>query len=208
MSIDFIINKINDNNDKLNDLFIKCHMIYKQIPPSKNENKFPFGILIQMAIIKFFDEIFFKCVDLDEKHSYGSEYKNDCCLFIDEFHKINLSIKAKSTEKNDTIIINNYGNEIEQRDLSDLISIILVIDTNKIYIIPHKEIEDKYINIKNANISYRSSLLTFINKNKKDLYIELNKNDKFISFMNTQYKDLCSINIYKDLYHKYCFNVD
>lgn len=207
MSIDFIINKINDNNDKLNDLFIKCQMIYKQIPPSKNENKFPFGILIQMAIIDFLDNIFFKCVDLDEGHTYGSEYKNDCCLFLDEFHKLNLSIKAKSKEKNDTIIINNYSNDV-QRDLSDLISIILVIETNKLYIIPHKEIEDKYINIKNANISYKSSLLTFINKNKKELCIELNKNDKFINFINTDYKDLNSINIYKELYNKYCLNVD
>lgn len=207
MNIDFIINKINNNQDNLNNLFIKCHMIYKQIPPSKNENKFPFGILIQMAIIDFLDNIFFKCVDLDEGHTYGSEYKNDCCLFLDEFHKLNLSIKAKSKEKNDTIIINNYSNEV-QRDLSDLISIILVIETNKLYIIPHKEIEDKYINIKNANISYKSSLLTFINKNKKELCIELNKNDKFISFINTDYKGLKSINIYKELYNKYCLNVD
>ncbi len=202
MSLEYLINKINDNQDKLNDLFIKCHKIYKQISPSKNENKFPFGILIQMAIIEFLDDIFYKCIDLDEIHTYGSEYKNDCCLYIDELNKINLSIKAKSKEKNDTIIINNYGNEIE-RDLSDLISIILVIDTNKMFIIPHKEIEEKYIIIKNANISYKSSLLTFINKNKKELYIELNKNDKFKSFIEIEYDNLKSVNIYKELYQKY-----
>jgi hypothetical protein len=202
MSLEYLINKINENQDKLNDLFIKCHKIYKQISPSKNENKFPFGILIQMAIIEFLDDIFYKCIDLDEIHTYGSEYKNDCCLYIDELNKINLSIKAKSKEKNDTIIINNYGNEIE-RDLSDLISIILVIDTNKMFIIPHKEIEEKYIIVKNSNISYKSSLLTFINKNKKELYIELNKNDKFKSFIEIEYDNLKSVNIYKELYQKY-----
>ena len=37
-----IITKLLDNNDELNDLFIKCHKIYKQIPPAKNENKFAF----------------------------------------------------------------------------------------------------------------------------------------------------------------------
>jgi hypothetical protein len=202
MSLEYLINKINENQDKLNDLFIKCHKIYKQISPSKNENKFPFGILIQMAIIEFLDDIFYKCIDLDEIHTYGSEYKNDCCLYIDELNKINLSIKAKSKEKNDTIIINNYGNEIE-RDLSDLISIILVIDTNKMFIIPHKEIEEKYIIVNNSNISYKSSLLTFINKNKKELYIELNKNDKFKSFIEIEYDNLKSVNIYKELYQKY-----
>jgi len=202
MTIEYILNRINENQDKLNDLFIKCHKIYKQISPSKNENKFPFGILIQMAIIDFFNDIFYKCIDLDDIHTYGSEYKNDCCLYLDELNKINLSIKAKSKEKYDTIIINNFGNEI-QIDLTDLISIILVIETNKIFIIPHKNIEDKYIIVKNANISYKSSLLTFINKNKNDLIIELNKNDKFKYFIETEYNELKSVNIYKELYQKY-----
>jgi hypothetical protein len=88
MSVEYIINRINDNQDKLNDLFIKCHKVYKQISPSKNENKFPFGILIQMAIIEFLDDIFYKCIDLDDIHTYGSEYKNDCCLYLDELNRI------------------------------------------------------------------------------------------------------------------------
>jgi len=202
MSLEIVIAKINENQDKLNDLFIKCHKIYKQISPSKNENKFPFGILIQMAIIEFLNDIFHKCIDLDELHTYGSEFKNDCCLYLDDINKIDLSIKAKSNEKNDTIIINNHSREIK-RDLTDLVSIILIIQTNKIYIIPHKEIDEKFIINKNANISYRSSLLTHINKNKKDLVIELIKNVKFNNFMENDYISLKSINIYKELYQKY-----
>jgi len=202
MSLEIVIAKINENQDKLNDLFIKCHKIYKQISPSKNENKFPFGILIQMAIIEFLNDIFHKCIDLDELHTYGSEFKNDCCLYLDDINKIDLSIKAKSNEKNDTIIINNHSREIK-RDLTDLVSIILIIQTNKIYIIPHKEIDEKFIINKNANISYRSSLLTHINKNKKDLVIELIKNEKFNNFMENDYISLKSINIYKELYQKY-----
>jgi len=31
MSIEYILNRINENQDKLNDLFIKCHKFYKQI---------------------------------------------------------------------------------------------------------------------------------------------------------------------------------
>ena len=202
MSLEIVIAKINENQDKLNDLFIKCHKIYKQISPSKNENKFPFGILIQMAIIEFLNDIFHKCIDLDDLHTYGSEFKNDCCLYLDDTCKIDLSIKAKSKEKSDTIIINNHSKEIK-RDLTDLVSIILIIETNKIYIIPHKDIDEKYIINKNANISYRSSLLTYINKNNKNLIIELIKNDKFNSFMENEYILLNSINIYKELYRKY-----
>jgi hypothetical protein len=71
------------------------------------------------------------------------------------------------------------------------------------FIIPHKEIEEKYIIVNNSNISYKSSLLTFINKNKKELYIELNKNDKFKSFIEIEYDNLKSVNIYKELYQKY-----
>jgi len=202
MSLEIVIAKINENQDKLNDLFIKCHKIYKQISPSKNENKFPFGILIQMAIIEFLNDIFHKCIDLDDLHTYGSEFKNDCCLYLDDTCKIDLSIKAKSKEKSDTIIINNHSKEIK-RDLTDLVSIILIIETNKIYIIPHKDIDEKYIINKNANISYRSSLLTYINKNNKNLIIELIKNDKFNSFMENEYTSLIPINVYKELYQKY-----
>lgn len=202
MSLEIVIAKINENQDKLNDLFIKCHKIYKQISPSKNENKFPFGILIQMAIIEFLNDIFHKCIDLDELHTYGSEFKNDCCLYLDDTNKIDLSIKAKSKEKSDTIIINNHSKEIK-RDLTDLVSIILIIETNKIFIIPHKDIDEKFIINKNANISYRSSLLTYINKNNKNLIIELIKNDKFNSFMENEYTSLIPINVYKELYQKY-----
>ena len=199
VKVDEIIERIRNNQDKLNDLFIKCHKIYKQISPSKNENKFPFGILIQMAIIDFLDSIFHSCLDLDECHEYGSEYKNDCCLYMDDNRKIDLSIKAKSNEKNDTIIINNHGNDID-RDLSNLVSIILVIKTNKLYIIRHDIIDEKYIVRKSANITYRSSLLTFINKNRKDLCIELERNEKFNSFMSDEYDRLIAINVYKKLY--------
>lgn len=202
MSLEIVIAKINENQDKLNDLFIKCHKIYKQISPSKNENKFPFGILIQMAIIEFLNDLFHKCIDLDELHTYGSEFKNDCCLYLDDTTKLDLSIKAKSKEKSDTIIINNHSKEIK-RDLTDLVSIILIIETNKIFIIPHRDIDEKFIINKNANISYRSSLLTYINKNNKKLFIELIKNDKFNSFMENEYTSLTSVNIYKELYQKY-----
>ena len=70
-----IIRKLLDNNDDLNDLFIKSHKIYKKIPPAKNENKFAFGILIQMSIIECLNKLFYKCEDLDNNHYYQLYYQ-------------------------------------------------------------------------------------------------------------------------------------
>ena len=196
-----IITKLLDNNDELNDLFIKCHKIYKQIPPAKNENKFAFGILIQMSIIDCLNKLFYKCEDLDNNHSYGSEYKNDCCLYLDEIIKVNISIKAKSKKSGNIIIINNYSSK-KERNLSDLITIILIIETNMILILPHLIIPEGFIINNDANIIYKGSLINYIIKNKPELLIKLKENEKFINFINNDLPLINSINIYKDLYDK------
>ena len=196
-----IITKLLDNNDELNDLFIKCHKIYKQIPPAKNENKFAFGILIQMSIIDCLNKLFYKCEDLDNNHSYGSEYKNDCCLYLDEILKVNISIKAKSKKSGNIIIINNYSSK-KERNLSDLITIILIIETNMILILPHLIIPEEFIINNDANIIYKGSLINYIIKNKPELLIKLKENEKFINFINNDLPLIKAINIYKDLYDK------
>ena len=192
-----IITKLLDNND----VFIKCHKIYKQIPPAKNENKFAFGILIQMSIIDCLNKLFYKCEDLDNNHSYGSEYKNDCCLYLDEIIKVNISIKAKSKKSGNIIIINNYSSK-KERNLSDLITIILIIETNMILILPHLIIPEEFIINNDANIIYKGSLINYIIKNKPELLIKLKENEKFINFINNDLPLINSINIYKDLYDK------
>jgi len=196
-----IIAKLLDNNDDLNDLFIKCHKIYKQIPPAKNENKFAFGILIQMSIIDCLNKLFYKCEDLDDKHLYGSEYKNDCCLYLDEILKVNISIKAKSKKTGNIIVINNYSNK-KERNLSNLITFILIIETNMIFILPHIMIPKNYIINNDANISYKGSLINYIIKNNSELIIKLKENEKFNNFINNDLPIINSINIYKDLYDK------
>lgn len=196
-----IIKKLLDNNDDLNDLFIKSHKIYKKIPPAKNENKFAFGILIQMSIIECLNKLFYKCEDLDNNHSYSSEYKNDCCLYLDEKLKVNISIKAKSKKSGNIIIINNYTSK-KERNLSDLITIILIIETNMILILPHLIIPEEFIINNDANIIYKGSLINYINKNNPELIIKLNQNEKFINFINNELLNINPINIYKDLYDK------
>jgi|688.fasta_scaffold544011_1 hypothetical protein len=197
--IDIIIQNIKNNNDKLNDLFIKCHKVYKQIPPVKNENKFIFGILIQLSIIDYLNNIFMKCYDLDNTHTHGSEYKNDCRLFLTNYIHFDISIKAKSKKHGNIILINNYGKN-KNHNLNNYITIILVIETNTLYIIPHNIVKNDYIIYNDANICYKGSLLTYIDKNNQYLRIKLVENDMFKYFMINEYNNITSKNIYKDLY--------
>lgn len=199
----YIISYINRNQEELTNLFIKCKKIYKQLPPQKNENKFLFGKLIEMSIIDFLNNLFKDCIDLDRLHKSGSEYKNDCRLYITNYIKFDISIKSKSKKNGSIILINNYGNN-NKKDLNDLITIIIILETSELLILPNKLIDDsKYLSIKDANISYKSSLITYIYKYMPEIIIKLDENsDKYKEFMNNEYEKINEINIYKELYDK------
>jgi hypothetical protein len=141
-----INSKILKHNEEHNKLFIKCKKIYRTYPPSKNENKFIFGNLIQLSVIDFFNQIFRKCIDLDELHTFGSEFKNDCILYLTNNVKYYLSIKCKSKKQGDIIIINKHHNNINHlKKLQNLITIVIIVESNDILIINHNLIDKKYI---------------------------------------------------------------
>ena len=79
---DIIIMNIKKYNNLHNKLFMKCKKVLNMYPPAKNEYKFIYGNLIQMCVIEFLDNIFYKCIDLDTLCKYGSQYKVDCRLNI------------------------------------------------------------------------------------------------------------------------------
>jgi len=187
------------NNNKHNNLFIKCKKISKKYNPAKNEYKFIYGGLIQKSLIDFFNEIFYKCVDLDELTNIGAEYKFDCKLKITKFININLGIKAKLRKKGNIIMINKQNTDREY-NLEDLISIIIIIELNDIIIIPHKYIDNKYIINGNANISYKSSLITKLYNEKSKYIIHLKENEKYNEFMKNEYPYIQNHNIYQELY--------
>jgi len=196
-----IINSFNKHNEKVNDMFIKCLKIYHTYPPAKNEYKFIFGGLVQLAFIELMNNIFYKCLDLDKLHDFGSEYKNDCCLYITPFVKFNISIKTKSKTNGNIILINKHGNNIVH-NLKNLITIVLILETQQIIIINHNDVPLEYIKDNEANISYKSSLITFIKKNKPELVYTLEKNTKFNDFMKNEYEFITPIDLYKELYNK------
>lgn len=177
--------------------FIKCYTILKTYPPAKNENKFLYGILIQTAVIKLLDNIFYSCIDLDEKCKVGSNYKVDCKLNITRYLNVNLSIKGKKHKIGKVIIINKNSNN-KNYDLSVLISIIIIIELKDIIIIPHKIIPKLYIEDNDANISYKSSLFTFLYKNqeyKKKYIINLVPNDEYKLFYKNEFPHIKPKNI-------------
>jgi len=199
----YIYNNIIKYNKYHNILFIKCKKIHKTYSPSKNENKFIFGNLIQLSVIDFLNKIFKKCIDLDELHTFGSEFKNDCILFLTNNVNFYLSIKCKSKKQGDIIIINKHSNNINYLNLlNNLITIVIIVENNDILIINHNIVDKKYIKDNEANVSYKSSLITYMYKFQKNYIIHLETNDNFKNFLEYEYNNIQPINIYKILYDK------
>jgi len=88
------------NSNIMNKCFFNISKISKLSPPTKNENKFIYGKLIELELIKTFSKRMI-CDDLDSKHSVGSEYKNDY-----EINGNKYSIKASKNGDKVTVLIN------------------------------------------------------------------------------------------------------
>jgi len=201
--VDLILRNIKQNNAEHNILFIKCYKILQKYPPAKNEYKFIYGILVQKSVIEMLNNIFIGCIDLDDSISVGSEYKNDCILHITPYIQKNISIKAKKNRKSNIIIINKNSND-KKYDLSDLITLIVIIELKDILIIPHNIVPSKFILDNKANISYKSSLFTYLYKiqDYKKYILHLEENENYKNFYKNEYPNIAPHNIYKELYNK------
>ena len=201
--IDIINSNIKKNNIYYNNFFIKCETILKMYPPAKNEYKFIYGNLIQMSIIEVLNNIFYNCIDLDKECKYGSQYKVDCKLNITRYLSRYLSIKAKKNKIGKVIIINKLNNN-KNYNLSELITIIVILELKDIVIIPHNIIPNKYIQNNESNISYKSSLFTHLYKNDeyKKYIINLEQNDDYKHFCKNTLPNICNHDIYSELFSK------
>jgi hypothetical protein len=201
--IEIIITNLKKNKIYHNELFIKCLKILKKYPPAKNEYKFIYGNLVQMSVIETLNYIFYNCIDLDKLCVTGSEYKVDCKLYITPNLYRNISIKAKKNKNGSVIIINKRTNN-KKYDLSELITIIVVIELKDIIIIPHIVIPSIYIEDNDANITYKSSLFTYLYKNDeyKKYIINLEPNDEYNMFYKNEFLQIIPHNLYSDLFSK------
>jgi hypothetical protein len=201
--VDLISKIICKNNSVHNELFIKCLKILKKYPPAKNEYKFIYGNLIQLSVIHMLNDIFYSCYDLDKTHTVGSEYKYDCILHITEDLHVRLSVKAKKNKTGNIIIINKLNNDVKY-DLSNLITIIVIIELKDIIILPHNIIPNIYIEDNGANILYKSSLITYLYKTKdcERYIIHLTENELYKEFYKNEYSNIAIHDIYGELYSK------
>lgn len=195
--IKYIKTVVYRNNSLHNDFCCKCRIILKHLPPAKNINKFVYGGLVQTKLIELFNNIFKRCIDLDNNHEVGSEYKNDCNLQINNCISKDMSIKALKKEGKVTLINKNSNNH--DYNLNDLITIVVLIENNDIIIIPHNMVDKKFIRDNDADISYTPGIFTYMYTNFPEYIIKLSQNENYTLFMQDKYNYLKPYDYMSDL---------
>lgn len=171
---------------KMQNCFYNILKIMHLFPPAKNENKFIYGKLIELELIKTINA-FVSCKELDKNHSSGSEYKNDCIIKNDKF-----SIKASKNTSN--VIVTNKFNKLNYNIHTNFI--ICNIMKHKLYIFPSTIVDKKYIVDSNSNIYFKSSVFTHIEKNNKGFVYDFPVNNRNIS----KIQKIKTVNVYDYLY--------
>ena len=175
----------NLENSILAETNYQLHSIIKAYPPAKNENKFTYGKLIEFTIYDLIKN-FTECEDLDEKCKVGSSYKYDCKVFGEK-----ISIKGKKNKTN-TTLINKSSNNVTH-NIESGIYMIVVIESNNIYIFPGSIIKKEYIKESTGRIDLKCKFLTYLEKHHSSEYIfklpELNA--EYIKHLS----NICPINI-------------
>ena len=153
--------KLEKNHDALRKCHFEFNIISKKFPPQKNEYKFIYGKLGEKALISMFQNIGINSLDLDMQHKIGSEYKNDI-----QMNNTRFSIKVKLNDKGDVIMINCKSKK--DHNLDDINTIVVVINSGLIYVIPKTFNTDNYLKRDAGSISYKSKLFTHIKKNNPE----------------------------------------
>jgi hypothetical protein len=195
MNIKSCLNLVNELNKPMNfnimaNCFFNISKISRLFPPAKNENKFIYGKLIELELIKTFSKRMI-CDDLDSKHSFGSEYKNDCAINGNKY-----SIKASKNGDKITVI-----NKLNKKDYDiDTSFIIIHIKNRKLYVFPTKIINKELIVNGDSNISFKPAIFHYLDKYYNQFiykFPEMNE-DQYDKIMDTE-----PINVYNHLYEKF-----
>ncbi len=196
MNIKSCLNLVNELNKPSNyNIMSKCFYnifkISRLFPPAKNENKFIYGKLIELELIKTFNKTLLLCNDLDSKHSFGSEYKNDC-----EINGNKYSIKASKNGDKITVI-----NKLNKRNYDiDTCFIIINIKNRKLYIFPTKIVNKELIVNSDSNISFKPAIFNYLDKYYNQFIYTFPEMD------NKQYEkimDTEEVNVYNYLHNNF-----
>jgi hypothetical protein len=183
----------NYNMKIMQQCYFEICCISKMYPPQKNENKFIYGKLVEKSLIHAFCSCGFLCEDLDEKHTDGSEYKNDIKLLQTKF-----SIKTKLNKGGDIIMINKKSSTYQHTINID--TILCIINEQKIYFIPNNIVNKKtHVKEDAGSFSYKGTLITTINnKYKEYIYYFPELSD----LQKTKLIEITEIHIYTKLYNE------
>ena len=195
MNIKSCLNLIKELNNPINfnimaHCFFNISKISRLFPPAKNENKFIYGKLIELELIKTFSKRMI-CDDLDSKHSVGSEYKNDCAINGNKY-----SIKASKNGDKITVI-----NKLNKKDYDiDTSFIIIHIKNKKLYVFPTKIINKELIVNGDSNISFKPAIFHYLDKYYSQFIYKFPEmsEDQYEKIMDTE-----PINVYNHLYEKF-----
>lgn len=181
------------NREHMQTCLFELRKISKKFPPLKNEYKFIYGKLCEIALIKAFQKSSIDVVDLDKSHTMGSEYKNDIQVLDQKF-----SIKTKLNKSGDIIMINCKS---KSEHVLDINTILMVINEGLMYIFPTDFFEQKdFVKRDSGSISFRGKLITHINKNHPE-YIY-----KFPELSDEQketLENMPEVDIFNDLFNLY-----
>lgn len=195
MNIKSCLNLIKELNNPINfnimaHCFFNISKISRLFPPAKNENKFIYGKLIELELIKTFSKRMI-CDDLDSKHSVGSEYKNDCAINGNKY-----SIKASKNGDKITVI-----NKLNKKDYDiDTSFIIIHIKNKKLYVFPTKIINKELIVNGDSNISFKPAIFHYLDKYYSQFIYKFPEmsEDQYEKIMDTE-----PVNVYNHLYEKF-----
>jgi hypothetical protein len=185
-----IIELLNKNPDIMRKYFNEINIILKKFPPAKNENKFIYGKLCEKSLSNAFIEIGFKCEDLDQTHTSGSEYKNDIKML-----KLKYSIKACKNKSTDVRLINTLSTTKHNINMT---LILISIDEKKLYFIPsHIVNQEVYLKQDSGSISYKSKLFKWIRDSQPEYIYNF---PTFTPEQETNINKIQEVMIYEYLY--------
>lgn len=182
-----------NNREHMQMCLFELRKISRKFPPLKNEYKFIYGKLCEIALTKAFQKCNIDVVDLDKSHAIGSEYKNDIEVLDHKF-----SIKTKLNKSGDIIMINCKSTSDHVLDIN---TILMVINEGLIYIFPTDFFEQTdYVKRDSGSISFKGKLITHINKNHQEYiykFPELKQEHK------EELENMSEVDIFTDLYNLY-----
>lgn len=186
-----LLKLFNLNPKSMINLLLDIITILHIYPPAKHENKFIYGKSGEKRLIRWINENI-ECLELDKTKKNGSEYKNDCEIKFPEDNKIQFSIKI--SKSGDSVTLINKNNKTEHSVIGCYM-LIVHIKKERIYCFQHNEYLEKYINDDHAAIKYRSSVFTYLDKDKNNYY-QFPESEKIEQLK----KNLESETIEKDIY--------